>query len=274
MDPYASLRVDAAAARASTRPLRSSIAAGRGPATAIAEPGRDHARLTTFTALTARIDALAGTLLRGRGAARPPGGAAGAAGARADGGGVRLLARRGSDRRRRHRAGLAPDGRGACAAPTRTIWSACRQQSRPPPHCGYQADASSSATGQGRPSIAGRVDDPIGQARKIVRDCNGCLTPSNAHDLQRDAQRIDRQRRGGGPVHLGRDRAAQGSCLPPLPAPRSARARPDPLRHHSGRSPGRRVRAVRAVWAGAGHRRRRATDGRHPTGHPDRRRAR
>ena len=46
------------------------IAAVDGSATAIAEPGRDHARLTTFTALTARIDALAGTL---RGAGVRPG---------------------------------------------------------------------------------------------------------------------------------------------------------------------------------------------------------
>ena len=38
------------------------IAAVDGSATAIAEPGRDHARLTTFTAFSARIDTLAGML--------------------------------------------------------------------------------------------------------------------------------------------------------------------------------------------------------------------
>ena len=50
--------------------LRSTSRLLEGSATAIAEPGRDHARLTTFTALTARIDALAGTL---RGAGVQPG---------------------------------------------------------------------------------------------------------------------------------------------------------------------------------------------------------
>ena len=46
------------------------IAVVEGSATAIAEPGHDHARLTTFTALNARVDALAGKL---RGAGVRPG---------------------------------------------------------------------------------------------------------------------------------------------------------------------------------------------------------
>ena len=44
--------------------LRSTSRLVDGSATAIAEPGRDRARLTTFTELTARVDALAGTLRR------------------------------------------------------------------------------------------------------------------------------------------------------------------------------------------------------------------
>ena len=50
---------------------------------------------------------------------------------------------------------------------------------------------------------------------------DGCPPTRNAHDLSETAA-LDRQRRGGGAVHIGSDRAAQGSCLPPLAAPRSA----------------------------------------------------
>ena len=100
--------------RACTR-LPIDIAAAEGSATAIAEPGRDHARLTTFDALTARgVDTCCAGTLRGAGVQPghrvallvPPGlelrrrctpaGAPGAA--------IVIL--------RRHRAGLAPDSQG------------------------------------------------------------------------------------------------------------------------------------------------------------------
>ncbi len=152
------------------------IAVVEGSATAIAEPGHDHARLTTFTALTARIDALAGKATRGRGAARPSGGAAGAAGARADGGGVRLLARRGSDRRRRHRAGLAPDGRGVTQrrpGPSGRGAGSSRSRRRTADTRGTHRDRRPAKAG---PSIAGRVDDPI-SGRGRARAIDGCPPP-------------------------------------------------------------------------------------------------